>query len=185
MTYPGKIGVVIDPNGNVGIGTASPTGGILNIVGGNLNMSGNNISSVTKITLETGGTIDPPYKIEDTTYATYVPSMVGIKEEVSGIVTLRSNYTIDFTKLEKGSNLWLFYQITDFGKNWENLQIILTPGFNGKVWYTKNPANKTLTISGDSAGEVSYRFTANRYDWKKWTNIATEQKKEAGWAEKK
>ena len=73
--------------------------------------------------------------------------MVGIKEEVSGIIILHSNYTIDFDNLEKGSDLWLFYQITDFGSKMENLQVILTPGFDGKVWYEKNPEKNTLTIS--------------------------------------
>ena len=116
-------------------------------------------------------TIDPPYVINGVGYATYVSSIAGgVKEEVSGTVTLNSNYVIDFKKLEVGSDLWLFYQITDFGGNWEKLQVILTPGFNGNVWYEKNPKAKTLTIHGSQAGEVSYRMTANRHDWRKWTN---------------
>jgi hypothetical protein len=52
----------------------------------------------------------------------------------------------------------------------ENLQIILTPSFNGNVWYGKNPSEKTLKISGTQIGEVSYRFTANRFDWRGWSN---------------
>ena len=86
---------------------------------------------------------------------------------------LNSDYVIDFKNLEIGSDLWLFYQTTDFGENWENLQVMLTPGFDGNVWYTKNPAKKTLTISGTQAGEVSYRMTANRFDWSKWSNLYT------------
>ena len=85
------------------------------------------------------------------------------------------NYVLDFTKLEIGSDLWLFNQITDFGKNWENLQVVLTPGFDGRVWYTKDPIKKTLTISGTSFGEVSYRFTANRFDWKNWGNLYSKE----------
>jgi hypothetical protein len=228
----------------VGIGTTTPKGGKLNIVGGNLNMSNNNITDVTKITLATGGAIDPPYKIGNTTYATYVASITGIKEETSGTIVLseeESNlasssahpeatgnandktnsvdkrsglikalglifgigkpvaptsnlnalnasssetttsyaYTIDFSKLEKSSDLWLFYQITDFGDKWEKLQVILSPGFDGRAWYTKDPVAKTLTIHGTPAkganveaspfsGEVSYRMTANRYDSENW-----------------
>lgn len=158
--------------GNVGIGTATPTGGKLNIVGGNLNMSNNNIIDVLKITLASGGTIDPPYRVGDTVYSTYAPFMVGAKEEVTGTIMLESNYTIDFNKLERGSDLWLFYQTTDFGKNWEKLQIILTPGFDGRVWYTKDPVNKKLIISGTQSGEVSYRMTANSWSWGNQTNVA-------------
>ncbi|MEK6840675.1 MAG: hypothetical protein AABX79_01850, partial [Nanoarchaeota archaeon] len=159
-------------SGNVGIGTTTPTGGKLNIFGGNLNLSGNNITNVLKITLDTGGTIDPPYRVGDTIYATYSPFIVGSKEEVTGTIKLNSSYVIDFKNLEKGSDLWLFYQVTDFGKNMENLQVILTPSFNGKVWYQKDPVAKTLIIHGDSSGEVSYRMTSNSWNWKNWGNIA-------------
>ena len=48
--------------------------------------------------------------------------------------------------------------------------IILTPGFNGDVWYEKNPEKNTLTIHGTQAGEVSYRMTANRFDHADWSN---------------
>ena len=68
--------------------------------------------------------------------------------------------------------MWLFYQVTDFGNEMENLQVILTPSFNGNVWYEKNPTENTLKISGDQSGEVSYRLTANRFDWRKWTKYA-------------
>ncbi len=114
-------------------------------------------------------TYDPVYTINNITYATYLPSMAGgVKEEVTGTVMLNSDYAIDFNNLEIGSDLWLFYQVTDFGNEMENLQVILTPSFNGNVWYEKNPTGNTLKISGDQSGEVSYRFTANRFDWKKW-----------------
>ena len=52
----------------------------------------------------------------------------------------------------------------------ENLQVILTPSFDGRVWYTKDPVEKTLTIHSSAVGEVSYRFTANRFDWRNWSN---------------
>ena len=42
--------------------------------------------------------------------------MTGIKEETSGTITLDGDYVIDFNNLENGSDLWLFSQITDFGK---------------------------------------------------------------------
>jgi hypothetical protein len=164
----------INGAGNVGIGTTNPLGGKLNIVGGNLNVSNNSIVDIWKLTLSTGGAIDPPYKIGDTVYATYVPSMTGIKEETTGIINLDSQgqYIIDLNSLERGSDLWIFYQITDFGQTWEKLQVILTPGFDGRVWYSKDVINKKLIIYGSQQGEVSYRLTANRYDWQAWGNIA-------------
>ena len=58
--------------------------------------------------------------------------------------------------------------------------IILTPGFNGKVWYEKNPEKDTLTIYGTQAGEVSYRMTANRFDWKEWSNLYLEDNNVTG-----
>jgi hypothetical protein len=139
---------------------------------GNLDMNNKSIVDVWKLTLNVGGAIDPPYRVGDTVYSTYAPFMVGTKEEVSGTVMLTSDYIIDFKNLEKGSDLWLFYQVTDFGNEMENLQVILTPSFNGNVWYQKNPAEKTLTIHGSQAGEVSYRMTANGWNWRSWSNVA-------------
>jgi len=64
--------------------------------------------------------------------------------------------------------------------------VILTPGFNGDVWYEKDPKAKTLTIHGSQAGEVSYRMTANRYDWRNWKTIADDIKtNDPGLKEKK
>ncbi len=140
----------------------------IDLQGGNLDMNSNDIIGVDKID---ANTYDPIYDISGTKYATFLPGMSGgVKEEVTGTVILNSNYTVDFKNLEVGSDLWLFYQTTDFGEQMENLQIMLTPAFNGNVWYEKNPSENKLKISGDQAGEVSYRFTANRFDWSNWSN---------------
>lgn len=113
-------------------------------------------------------TIDPVYFIGNSKYATFGPSIVGgVKEEVSGNVGLEKRmYSINFDSLERGSNLWLFNQVTDFGERMGNLQVVLTPGFNGRVWYEKDFKKNKLTIYGSQSGEVSYRLTANRFDWK-------------------
>src|SRR3989344_4437732 len=126
---------------------------------GNLGLGVNDIT-VDDITADkiTVTTLDPPYVINGIGYATYGAAFAGgVKEEVSGTVELNSNYVIDFKNQPIGSDLWLFYQVTDFGARWEKLQVILTPGFNGNVWYEKNPKAKTLTIYGTQKGEVSYR----------------------------
>jgi hypothetical protein len=131
-------------------------------------MGANDITNVDKID---ANTYDPIYNIDGTKYATYLSGMAGgVKEEVTGTVMLSSDYIIDFKNLEIGSDLWLFYQITDFGPEMENLQIIITPSFNGNVWYIKDSVANTLTIHGTQAGEVSYRMTADRFDWMTWSN---------------
>lgn len=120
------------------------------------------------------GTVDPIYTIGGERYATYLPAMTGVKEETTGVVKLTNgSHEIDLTKAEKGSDIWLFYQITDFGRNWENLSVILSAGFDGRAWYKKEPASGKLTIYGDKAGEVSYRLTAPRFDYKSWGNSAS------------
>jgi hypothetical protein len=185
--------VIFQSGSNVGIGTTTPTAllsvgttttGLVAVFGGG---SG-------KINV---GTVDPIYTIGGKKYATYLPSITGVKEETTGILKLNKEsgdknyeYTINFATAEEGSDFWLFYQITDFGSDWENLAVLLTPNFDGKVWYEKDAKNKKITIFAQltcdkeqlTAGqmsnvkcqmyspEISYRLTAPRFDWKKWTN---------------
>jgi hypothetical protein len=176
---------VVGSNGNVGIGTTSPAYKLDVVSGGGTTARFGTASGDTVIVgggagkLDTG-TIDPPYTIGGTRYATYMAGMTGVKEETTGIGQLRPSgdsawyvYVIDFTKLEKGSDLWLFYQTTDFGKDWGLLTVLLTPSFEGRVWYEKEPSAKQLTLYGDRAGEVSYRLTASRFDHAQWSNRST------------
>jgi hypothetical protein len=129
------------------------------------------------------GTIDPIYTIDGVKYATYGHSMVGIKEEVVETIRLeeenletgRFERRISFSELPKGSDLWLFYQATDFGAAMEHLVVSLTAGFEGSVFYTKLPEQNALLISSTEAGEVSARFIANRYDWERWPNLRPDQ----------
>jgi len=142
------------------------------------------------------GTVDPIYNINGEKFATYAAWMTGQKEETTGILKLSnlvtSNYSItqlptyyseiDFGKAEKGSDLWLFSRTTDFGKDWSGLVALLTPNFEGRVWYEKDSASKKLTIYASPITnypitqlpnyEVSYRLTAPRFDHEKWTNFS-------------
>jgi len=143
----------------------------------NLNMGGNDITNVDKMTVNT---IDPAYNINGEKFATYVASMTGLKEETTGNVNLKCMNDkcfsiIDFDKAEKGSDLWLFYQVTDFGKNWDNLVALLTPEGKNNIWYEVNSGENQLLIYGEKEGRVSYRLTAPRFDYEKWTNVNSDE----------
>jgi len=135
------------------------------------------------------GTVDPIYNINGEKYATYLPGMTGVKEETTGVAQLACSgqraacsYVIDFSKVEQGSDLWLFWQVTDFGKDWNNLAVLLTPSFDGRVWYEKKPGEKKLIIYGQPYSllptpyslEFSYRLTAPRFDHEKWSNLSAD-----------
>lgn len=152
---------------------APPTGGgFLTISGSTLTVGG----GTGKIS---AGTIDPLYSIAGGKYATYLPGMIGQKEETTGTVFLQCDSgscssVLDFANAAKGSDLWLFRQITDFGAGWQNLAVLLSPGSDNKVWYKKDSENNRLIIFGQSSSEISYRLTAPRFDWQKWGNISNE-----------
>jgi len=77
-------------------------------------------------------------------------------------------YVIDFEKLEEGSDLWLFWETLH--QDLSQLSVILTPGFDGRVWYEKI-GNSKVIIYSNQQGEVSYTLVAPRYDYKKWPNL--------------
>ena len=119
------------------------------------------------------GTVDPIYTILGKRYATYMAAMVGVKEETTGVARLRVasdkrqgiyEYVIDFANEPEGSDLWLFGKVTRLKDNFDKLTVLLTPGFDGNVWYKKDAARQTLASFGSAAGEVSYRLTAPRFD---------------------
>lgn len=128
-------------------------------------------------------TIDPVYTIDGVKYATYGHSTIGIKEETVATFDLaeRNEKTgyyekrIEFATLEEGSDLWLFYQVTDFGDDWKSLVVTLTPSFDGRVFYKKLPGENALLMSSTEAGEVSARLIADRYDSAKWPNLRPDQ----------
>jgi len=164
----------ITSGGNVGIGTTSPGTYMLNVNGtvatGDLTVGG----GTGKIN---AGTFDPIFDIDGKKYATYMADFAGgTRVETSGTLQLTTDNSkpktvIDFDSLEKDSNLWLFWQTSN--KNLDDVAILLTPGFEGKVWYEKN--GNEIIIYGDRAGEVSYRLSAPRVDYQEWENLAKDQ----------
>ena len=129
------------------------------------------------------GTIDPVYRIDETKYATYGMSSIGIKEEVGDTMMItdynsESGYyekVVAWSDLPEAEDLWLFYQITDFGTLWEHLTVSLTAGFDGRVFYQKDVANNALVIKATAPGEVSATLSANRFDWRQWGNVRPDQ----------
>jgi len=121
----------------------------------------------------TVGTIDPIFEIEGEKYATYVADFAGgVRMETSGILKLENGkQIIDFESLEKGNDLWLFWQTSN--KKINDVAVLLTPGFEGRVWYEKQ--GNVLVIYGDKQGEVSYRLSAPRVDSEKWLNLIEDQ----------
>ncbi len=193
----------INSSGNVGIGITNPSQKLE--IAGNVSSTNAYISGTLTANKVTANLWDPVYDISGTKYATYGLAMTGLKEETAGIahVTCNTQHAtgsmlqdtcsaiLDFGKAEKGSDLWLFWQATDFGDNMENLTALLTPSFDGRVWYEKNAAANMLTIFSvpdanatcymlHGSCEISYRLTANRYDWQNWPNLVSGQKSGMG-----
>ncbi len=123
------------------------------------------------------GTIDPPYVINGEKYATYNPSMTGVKEETTGTVAVNEHvagvgyrHIINFNNADKASDLWLFAKVTNLRNTMQNLIPLLTPTTNARTWYTVDPANFQLVIYASRPTVVSYRLTAPRFDYAQWKN---------------
>lgn len=110
-------------------------------------------------------TIDPVYTIGGNRYATYVAGMIGQKEEMTGTLQMDGGEAVlDFGAAPEGSDLWLFAKITNLSEHFDDLVVLLTPGFPGDVHYEINAPAQVVSISGTGSGEVSYRLTAPRLD---------------------
>jgi hypothetical protein len=196
FTRRGSIGAAdattLTSGGSFGVGTTSPTQqlsvqNLLYVGAGGATGMGTATSTFQGDIKITGkldvGTIDPVYTISGVKYATYGASTIGVKEEVA----LKTNvalfdetrnlyaHTVSFDALEKGSDLWLFYQVTNFGDAWKDLVVSLTPAFEGNVFYEEDPAANALTIFASRPGDVSVRLIAPRYDAVKWPNLRDDQ----------
>jgi hypothetical protein len=155
------------------------TGGSLS---GNLNMGGNNITNINKLTVNT---IDPLYNIQGINYSTFASSIAGgVKEEYVGRVKINNlasdgerEYVVDFNDLPVGSDLWVWRKTVDFSA--DNVEILMTPlGGFAQVYY-KIEDNKII-FRADKATEISYRLSGRRVDWMKWPTKALDQREKAG-----
>ncbi len=179
-------------SGNVGIGTTNPGAYKLNVagsiystgmtLGGDVNLGSNNITGVNKLTVNT---IDPLYSIKGVNYSTFASAIVGgVKEEYVGRTEINqpageSEYEkiIDFDKLEKGSDLWVWRQVVDFTP--DNVQVFLTPyGDFASTYY--DIIDNRLIFRADRPTEISYRLIGKRFDWRQWPTKALDQSEKAG-----
>jgi hypothetical protein len=185
-------GIAINSVANVGIGTTTPTAklhvaGNANItssltMGGDIIMSGNNISGLNKITVNT---IDPLYNIKGVNYSTFAAAIVGgVKEEYIGTIKvldkkLDGTYEkiINFDTVFEGSDLWVWYKTVDFSS--KNVQVLITPINDFAQAYYKIDGNK-LVFKTDKPIELSYRLIGRRIDWRKWPTRAIDQEEKAG-----
>ncbi len=126
------------------------------------------------------GTVDPPYTINGEKYATYLSGMIGVKEETTGTIVTNEylenigyRKTINFNNQAKGSDLWLFSKTTNLKENLSRMSVLLTPNSQAKTWYEIDESKNTLYIYSSSPGNISYRFSAPRFDDAKWGNTRT------------
>jgi hypothetical protein len=152
-------------------------------ISGDLNMGGNDILGVNKLTVNT---IDPLYEINDVLYSSYAASVVGgVKEEYIGKVNVDKFNTslgeyekiINFEKQAKGSDLWLWYQTVDFSK--DNVDVFITPyGSMANAYYKID--GSSIIFRSDKNTNISYRLIGKRFDWRDWPTKANDQSQPAG-----
>jgi hypothetical protein len=142
-----------------------------------INMNDGRITNLEKITV---GTIDPLYRIDGINYSTFASAIVGgVKEEYisKAMIDKKNNlgeyeHVIDFSKVKRGSELWVWYHTVDFAKN--NVEVLITPyGSFAKNYYLIE--GDKLILRSDRPVEVSYRLMGKRFDWKTWPLKADDQ----------
>jgi len=149
-------------------------------MGGSVNLGGNNITNINKLTV---GTIDPLYNIKGINYSTFASAIVGgVNEEYVGRIKISSSVgteyeaAIDFSKVKEGSDLWVWRKVVDFNAN--NVEALITPyGSFAKVYYTIE--GERLTFRSDRPAEISFRLIGKRHDWRQWPTRATDQEEPA------
>jgi len=179
---------------NVGIGTTTnqflhklnvdgsifATG--LDIDGGDITMSGGDITGINKLAVLT---IDPLYNIKGVNYSTFASAIVGgVKEEYLGRgelrdLTTRGEYelVLNFDQIKEGSDLWVWRQVVDFSP--ENIEANITPyGNYAQVYYLIK--DNSIIFRSDREIDVSYRLVGKRCDWRQWPTKAIDQKEKPG-----
>lgn len=178
-------------NLRVGIGTTNPSSSLHVVgnatistgltMGGDINLGGNSITNINKLTVNT---IDPLYNIKGINYSTYASAIVGgVNEEYVGRVKIdhetgnEYEAVIRLDALKEGSDLWVWRKVVDFSP--ENVQALITPyGSFAKVYYEIE--GESLIFRSDRPAEISYRLIGKRQDWRKWPTKAVNQEEKPG-----
>jgi len=167
----GNVVVMADNSGGL---YATSTAAFFNsYVTGDINLGNHNITNVNKLTVNT---IDPLYSIGGKKYSTYASSLAGgVKEEYVGRMYIgreikengRLVYenTLDFAKIEAGSDLWVWRKVVDFNR--DNVEVLITPYGSFASTYYLVGDNKIIFRSSAPV-EVSYRLIGKRFDWRLW-----------------
>ena len=166
---------------NQNLSIIAPGTGVV-MIGDTTNSAGAEVCITLDGTTCTGkidaGTVDPPYTIDGKNYATYMPSMTGVKEETTGTIVTNQYISgvgyraiIDFSTVADGSDLWLFSRVTNLKQNSDQLVVLLSPQTNTRAWYAFDKVSLTLSLFTAKPATISYRLTAPRFDWQEWANI--------------
>ncbi len=168
-----------DPDGvyTLDLDTSSAT----STIAGDLTVEGKGNFGTTTIGGGSGkinvGTIDPIFEIKGEKYASYVSDYAGgTRIDTTGIFIMEDKQdeifkkAVNFDDQEKGSDIWLFWQASN--RNMGDVAVILTPSFEGDVWYEKK--ENRIEIYSQEQGEISFRFSAPRFDHEKWDNMVND-----------
>lgn len=175
---PGNTGIALKIAGSIEMNNGES---IAPVAGGSISITTGTTGTVSANKI-TANTIDPPYWINGTRYATYAPSMIGVNEEIAQTVTLAATgtpklykYVIDFDNLPEGSPLWLYSRVIDLDPYMRNLHVLVSSDHDAKVFYKKDLARRQLVFFGTAPAEISYRLTAPRFDQANHGHISDDQ----------
>ncbi|HQB51243.1 MAG TPA: hypothetical protein PLT32_03450, partial [bacterium] len=147
---------------------------------GNLDMGGNNISGINKISV---GTIDPLYDIRGIKYSTFASAIAGgVKEEYIGQGQIKKcnsqscYWYLDFDQIEEGSDSWVWRQTVDFRP--EKVEVLMTAqGLPTPLSYEFK--DNGIIFHAERPTKFSYRLIGARFDWRKWPTKALDQNEKA------
>jgi len=123
-------------------------------INGILNMTNHKISNVLEI--------DPVFGIDGKKYVTYMPDSIGQKIEVVGQGQLKEGeLVIDLAKENEGSDLWLFWQASD----WKSVVPFVSAQDDALLYAYMDGSKLVIKLrDGKLDAKFSYRLIGTRLD---------------------